>query len=122
MNQHILLIFNQELYEPLWEDLELLLSKRGRKIRSIWIANVSNQGASGLLNEETKFDDGKSPGLPRVGNQTKESQYLGYDHSRDLLHMISQFQKEMIKPIVGVGHSMGGNQQYAHSSIHSEDN
>jgi hypothetical protein len=47
----------QELYEPLWEDLERLLSRRGRHIRSIWIADTANQGASGLLNEDSKNDD-----------------------------------------------------------------
>jgi hypothetical protein len=55
----LLLILVQELYEPLWEDLERLLRERGRRIRSIWIADMSNQGASGLLNENSKYDDGK---------------------------------------------------------------
>ena len=49
----------QELYEPLWEDLERLLSQKGRRIRSIWIADTANQGASGLLNEDSKYDDGR---------------------------------------------------------------
>ena len=48
----------QELYEALWEDLEKELQKRNRKIRAIWIADQSNQGASGLLNETTKYNDG----------------------------------------------------------------
>ena len=47
----------QELYEPLWEDLQQLLAERGRRIRSIWIADTSNQGASGLLNGDSKYDD-----------------------------------------------------------------
>ena len=32
-----------------------------------------------------------------------------YDHPRDLLHMINHFRKEMPRPLVGIGHSMGGN-------------
>lgn len=47
----------QELYEPLWEDLQQLLAERGRRIRSIWIADTSNQGASGLLNGDSRYDD-----------------------------------------------------------------
>jgi hypothetical protein len=34
------------------------LAEKGRRIRSIWIADTASQGASGLLNEDTKFDDG----------------------------------------------------------------
>lgn len=30
------------------------------------------------------------------------------DHSRDLLNMVNIFRKEMPRPIIGVGHSMGG--------------
>jgi hypothetical protein len=55
----LLIEVSQELYEPLWEDLEKLLLKGGRRIRSIWFADMSNQGASGLLNEEYKYDDCK---------------------------------------------------------------
>jgi pimeloyl-ACP methyl ester carboxylesterase len=32
------------------------------------------------------------------------------DHSRDLLHMVNTFQSQMPRPIIGVGHSMGGAQ------------
>lgn len=32
------------------------------------------------------------------------------DHTRDLLHIINHFRKEMPRPLVGVGHSMGGTQ------------
>lgn len=31
-----------------------------------------------------------------------------WDHPRDLLHLINVKRKEMPRPIVGVGHSMGG--------------
>lgn len=32
-----------------------------------------------------------------------------YDHPRDLLHMINHFRKQMPRPLIGFGHSMGGN-------------
>ena len=28
------------------------------------------------------------------------------DHSRDLLHMVNHFRKEMSGPLIGIGHSM----------------
>ena len=43
--------FPKELYEPLWEDLLARSSKQGWRIRSIWIADVAQQGASGVMNE-----------------------------------------------------------------------
>ncbi|KAG8529643.1 uncharacterized protein KY384_005124 [Bacidia gigantensis] len=46
--------FPKECYEPLFEDL--LRSSRGR-IRSIWIADASHQGASGVLNEDIQGDE-----------------------------------------------------------------
>jgi pimeloyl-ACP methyl ester carboxylesterase len=33
-----------------------------------------------------------------------------FDHSRDLLHLVNHFRSEMIRPFVGMGHSMGGAQ------------
>ena len=49
----------QELYEPLWD--ELLLASREHKfgIRAIWIADMAQQGASGVLNEDILGDDRK---------------------------------------------------------------
>ena len=44
----------KEAYEPLWDELHRAF--RG-KIRAIWIADVSNQGASGVLNEHILGDD-----------------------------------------------------------------
>lgn len=41
----------QELYEPLWEDLLARSKQDGFRIRSIWIADAANQGASGTINE-----------------------------------------------------------------------
>lgn len=51
--------FPKELYEPLWDDLYLSLKKRGQPIRSIWIADVAQQGASGRLNEDILGNDRK---------------------------------------------------------------
>ena len=33
-----------------------------------------------------------------------------WDHSRDLLHLINVFSDQMPRPIVGLGHSLGGTQ------------
>ncbi|KAF2018942.1 alpha/beta-hydrolase [Aaosphaeria arxii CBS 175.79] len=83
--------FPKELYEPLWDELLKKLNKSGISIRGIWIADVVHQGFSGVLNEE------------KLGNDP-----AWLDHSRDLLHMVNTFRKEMPRPIIGVGHSMGG--------------
>ena len=83
--------FPKELYEPLWDDLSRTLRKQGLAIRGIWIADVAQQGMSGVLNED------------KLGNDPSWN-----DHSRDLLHMINLFRKEMSRPLVGIGHSMGG--------------
>jgi hypothetical protein len=47
----------KETYEPLWDDLYLNLQSRNVHIRSIWMADCSNQGASGVLNEHVLGDD-----------------------------------------------------------------
>lgn len=59
------------------------------------MADVAWHGESYLMNEELV---GNSPGW--------------YDHSRDLANLINLRREEMVRPIVGVGHSMGGNQMY----------
>ncbi|GFG23216.1 toxin biosynthesis protein, putative [Aspergillus udagawae] len=82
--------FPKETYEPLWEDLYAQLNKRSIPVRSIWIADVSNQGASGILNEHVQGDN-----------------TLWHDHSRDLLHMVNHFRDDIARPIIGVAHSMG---------------
>ncbi|KAI0899168.1 putative toxin biosynthesis protein [Annulohypoxylon nitens] len=87
--------FPKELYEPLWADLhaESLASQKGGqgfRIRSIWIADVTNQGYSGVLNENTQGNDPS-----------------WHDHARDLLHMTNVFRAEMPRPLIGVGHSFG---------------
>ncbi|KAI1758393.1 Alpha/beta hydrolase family-domain-containing protein [Xylaria castorea] len=87
--------FPKELYEALWEDLHAQSTTAGGggfRIRGIWIADVSNQGYSGELNEASLGDDPS-----------------WHDHSRDLLHLTNVFRAEMPRPIVGVGHSFGAN-------------
>ncbi|KAH8691974.1 putative toxin biosynthesis protein [Talaromyces proteolyticus] len=91
--------FPKELYEPLWEDLYKQLRARSVPLRAIWMADVSNQGASGVLNENIQ------------GDTTN-----WYDHSRDLLHMVNHFRDEFPRPIIGVAHSMGC-AQLVHLSI-----
>ncbi|KAJ5924631.1 hypothetical protein N7466_008818 [Penicillium verhagenii] len=93
--------FPKEVYEPLWEDLYSRCKQDGYRIRSIWIADVTNLGASGIMNKEF------------LGS---EPSWL--DHSRDLLHIINQFRDDMPQPIVGVGHSMGAGQLVLLSLLH----
>ncbi|KAF3051405.1 hypothetical protein E8E11_004573 [Didymella keratinophila] len=83
--------FPKELYEPLWDELLQRSHNFGFRIRSIWIADVVHQGHSSVLNED------------KLGN---DPSWL--DHSRDLLHMVNTFSRQMPRPIIGVGHSMGG--------------
>lgn len=82
--------FPKETYEPFWADLCSNLQSRNVEIRGIWIADTSNQGASGILNEQLQ------------GDSTS-----WFDHSRDLLHMITHFRGAIPRPIIGVAHSMG---------------
>ncbi|CBF73728.1 hypothetical protein AN8025.2 [Aspergillus nidulans FGSC A4] len=91
--------FPKELYEPLWDDIYERLRSHNRRIRSIWIADVMQQGQSGIMNEGILGDDPD-----------------WHDHARDLFSMITQFRGEIRQPIVGVGHSMGG-MQLAHLSL-----
>ncbi|KAF1996245.1 alpha/beta-hydrolase [Amniculicola lignicola CBS 123094] len=93
--------FPKELYEPLWDELLKRAEGYGFSIRGIWIADVVHQGWSGVLNED------------KLGNDP-----AWLDHSRDLLHMINVFRKDMPRPIVGVGHSMGGCQMVNLALIH----
>ena len=81
--------FPKELYEPLWDDLLNQLETSGVAIKSIYIADVAHQASSGILNED------------KLGN---DPSWL--DHSRDMLHMINHFRKDMTRPLIGVGHSM----------------
>ncbi|TQN71041.1 Abhydrolase domain-containing protein mpaH [Colletotrichum shisoi] len=84
--------FPKELYEALWQDLhaESLKPSSTFRIRSIIIADAAWQGASAALNE------------PLLGN---DPGWL--DHPRDLLHLINTLRPP--RPLVGIGHSFGGN-------------
>ncbi|KAF5599267.1 host-specific AK-toxin Akt2 [Fusarium pseudoanthophilum] len=85
--------FPKELYEPLWDELYDRARQQDVRIRSIWIADVWNQGQSGVLNEKV------------LGNDLS-----WFDHARDLMNLINQHQRDIPHPIVGIGHSMGGTQ------------
>ncbi|KAL2435165.1 Type I acyl-CoA thioesterase mpaH [Exophiala dermatitidis] len=85
--------FPKEMYEPMLDDLEESMSGLGRRIRSIWIADMAHQGQSYVFNENA------------VGNDPN-----WWDFARDLLYLINQKQGDMPQPLVGVGHSMGGTQ------------
>ncbi|CAG8978896.1 hypothetical protein HYALB_00005233 [Hymenoscyphus albidus] len=82
----------KELYEPVWNELfQRTKSNESFSIKNIWFADIANQGASGVLNER---------------NLGSEPSYL--DHARDLLLMVNHFREELQRPIVGIGHSLGG--------------
>ncbi|RAH48600.1 toxin biosynthesis protein [Aspergillus brunneoviolaceus CBS 621.78] len=86
----------KECYEPLWD--ELMTSFEGKN-KAIWFADCSNQGASGVLNEDNFGDDPN-----------------WFDHSRDLLGMVNDFSDQIEPPIVGVAHSFSCS-QFVHLSI-----
>lgn len=93
--------FPKELYEPLWDEILRRTKQAGFSIRSIWIADVAHQGESGVLNEG------------KLGNDPS-----WFDHPRDLLHMVNHFQSQMLRPIIGIGHSMGGQNLVSLALIH----
>ncbi|PWY89351.1 toxin biosynthesis protein [Aspergillus heteromorphus CBS 117.55] len=86
----------KECYEPIWDEL-LALTKV--KVKAIWIADCSHQGASGILNESVMSDDPN-----------------WFDHSRDLLHMVNHFRDQIHPPIMGIAHSFSCS-QFVHLSI-----
>jgi hypothetical protein len=49
----------QELYEPLWEEICNRTKSKGLRIRSIWMADVAQQGRSGVINENILGNDRK---------------------------------------------------------------
>ncbi|KAK4547457.1 hypothetical protein LTR36_001113 [Oleoguttula mirabilis] len=93
--------FPKELYEPLWDELYQRLKAKGIRISNIFIADVAHQGASGIVNEQ------------KLGNDPS-----WMDHSRDLFLMVNHFRQYMKRPIIGVGHSMGGANLVNLSLIH----
>ncbi|RDW84882.1 hypothetical protein BP6252_02472 [Coleophoma cylindrospora] len=93
--------YSKETYEPLWEDLTARLQKAGVVVNAIWMADVAHQGTSGLLNEQ------------KLGSDPH-----WFDHSRDLLHLVNHFRKQITRPILGIGHSMGAAQMVHLSTLH----
>ena len=63
----------QELYEPLWDEILSRGASHGFKIRSIWIADVAHQGASGILNEALLGNDRTRPSPPPLSNRLTSS-------------------------------------------------
>ncbi|KAB8270075.1 alpha/beta-hydrolase [Aspergillus minisclerotigenes] len=82
----------KELYEPLWDEILQRAEGNNFQIRSIWVAEAANMGGSAILNEDKLSTD-----------------FSWMDHPRDLLLMINHFRDEMLRPLVGLGHSFGGN-------------
>lgn len=99
----------QELYEPLWDTL--LEQANNFQIRSIWVADCASMNISGILNEDKLSMDCKLLTLLYTRPQPMANEESGswMDHSRDLFLMINHFREQMPRPIVGVGHSFGGN-------------
>src|SRR5436309_9378680 len=46
--------------------------------------------------------------LPAIQRHIANDAASWFDHPRDLLHMINLFRTQMPRPLVGIGHSMGG--------------
>lgn len=85
--------FIKELYEPLFEEVLSRAESAGFSIRAIWMADPVNIGASAVRNHANL---GCDPSW--------------WDHSRDLWAMVNYLRREMVQPIMGLGHSMGANQ------------
>ncbi|KAL8722421.1 MAG: hypothetical protein Q9225_001100 [Loekoesia sp. 1 TL-2023] len=81
--------FPKELYEPLWEDLCYSSERKGLHIRSIWMADVANQGMSSVLNEDKLGNDREH--LDRV-----EKTNLALMHPRLLSSLI------LIDPVIEI--------------------
>ena len=94
--------FHKEVYEPFFEALYRSLKEHSGLHCSIWIADQAAQGSSALLNETTTGNDPSS----------------WFDHSRDVLAMCNTFRQSMKRPIVAVGHSMGGTQAVGAAHMH----
>lgn len=93
--------FPKELYEPLWDSLLEHSKKAGFRIRNIFISDVAHQGHSSVLNEQI------------LGNDPS-----WWDAPRDLFNLVNHFRKDFVRPIVGIGHSMGGNNLINLSLMH----
>lgn len=92
----------KEAYEPFFEALyKCLKSRHGLTISSIWIADQAHQGDSAVMNDELVANDSH-----------------WFDHSRDVIQMVNTFRQHMRRPLVAVGHSMGGTQAVATATFH----
>ncbi|KAM3065346.1 hypothetical protein ACMFMG_011530 [Clarireedia jacksonii] len=89
----------KEIYKLFFQVLTSECIKRGVFIRNTWIADMGYVGKSAIVNAKNLSHDQN-----------------WFDHSRDLLAMVNHFKKQTPRPIVGLGHSMGGC-QIAHMSI-----
>ena len=92
---------HKELYEPLLIDLAAAADASDLKIRAFWTADSAYLGESAVLNADILGDD------PHW-----------FDHSRDMMLLMHHFRSEMPQPLIGIGHSMGGDQLAYLSSIH----
>ncbi|CAZ80266.1 unnamed protein product [Tuber melanosporum] len=92
---------HKELYEPFFDHLLVEYEKSGLRIASIWAPDAAHQGASGVLNEEVLGDDP-----------------CWNDVCRDVLHMVNQRPRDFPPPIIGIGHSFGGQAIARISFIH----
>ena len=93
--------------------------RAGFRIRAIWAPDISNQGASGVLNEN-KLGDRGTPLLfmPLLFMAKEVNSIVDWlDNSRDLLKMFTVF--DIPQPVIGMGHSMGGAQTYFISRVGS---
>ena len=127
---------NQELYEPLWEDLYRESKSHGFRIRSIIIADAAWQGQSGIMNADVVGNDRKltiphlqnlflsrplilllSPSLsshslslthpqPILHPRLTPSTASWLDYTRDILQVVNHLRPPT--PIIGVAHSFGG--------------
>lgn len=81
------------------------------------MADVAWQGQSGILNEDKLGNDREFThththtshltDMLTISPPTFPASWI--DHARDLLHLTNVFRAEMPRPIIGVGHSFGGN-------------
>lgn len=73
---------------------------------------------SSVLNEDKLGNDRMILTDIQYVKQTDNEIANWFDHPRDLLHMVNTFRADMPRPIIGVGHSMGGNNLVNLSLMH----